>query len=365
MDELPKVIADIYSRTKINKDLIEQHLRALEVARKIQEMDENLILFGGTAAQFYLPSNLQRTSTDIDMITKYPYSEYKSIIETFCEENPKYELTKPEDNLVGTYGKRFHLKVTLGSEKEHSINLEVVSRSKEKLNRTVLDNCSLYGINLGKFILLVKEDIFAKKLVTFDLDQCGIKTKTAADKLNLPLKIGKQCWDINQLYNVFGKEEFDIIGEHICTQIKNEVVVKDKKATVDSCIENIYNVFDSLSLIGSRSEKPRSGFMKRGFSVVKSHLPRNPLITLEEWAASGWNFQHLIKSAQLDNINSKNDRVVNHYNIRTRCKNDSAYEQRVRGEVSHRLGAMSREFSIRGKPTYSLVFKLELINGLN
>ena len=114
MDELPKVIADIYSRTKINKDLIEQHLRALEVARKIQEMDENLILFGGTAAQFYLPSNLQRTSTDIDMITKYPYSEYKSIIETFCEENPKYELTKPEDNLVGTYGKRFHLKVTLG-----------------------------------------------------------------------------------------------------------------------------------------------------------------------------------------------------------------------------------------------------------
>lgn len=91
----------------INTALLEKHLNALDLASKIQKFEDKFFLTGGTATQFYLTPEFQRTSTDVDLITNYPLDEFEKIIREFCKQNSIDYASLPAARMTRVDGTRY------------------------------------------------------------------------------------------------------------------------------------------------------------------------------------------------------------------------------------------------------------------
>ena len=361
----PKLVEKISKDYKLAKELVEIHLNALQIAQELQNYDSNLILFGGTAAQFYIKSDLQRTSLDVDLITNYSYAKINEVMQGFFDKTGIKQI-KTKD-LVSTYGTRFGIPLDLTFSKgtgkfQHHVKVEIVSKSKEKINKIHMDECILHGINIGKFTMLPKRDLFAKKIITLDIDNLGIH-KDKRNKNETLLSISKQISDIYRLYASFDKKDFENIGSDVFEQLDNETKVPKDKSKSFECLNRICGVTSSLSLVDTNKGTQESKDLTKGYKSLRdSYLPKDGILTFDQWGSLGWTFEHLFKSLSLDYQNSTNERALEHYRIREEYDKDNR-EKRV--EVLQELSVykdMPKPY--KNRPLCSLFFKKDLMEGL-
>ncbi|MCL5100850.1 MAG: nucleotidyl transferase AbiEii/AbiGii toxin family protein [Candidatus Marsarchaeota archaeon] len=357
----PDQIKKITSEFGLSNDLVERHLNALEIAQDLQKYEKGFILFGGTAAQFYIPSNLQRTSLDVDIITNYSYPEISEIMKKFLSERDLPDAKTKK--LKTTYGIRFAIPIKLNFSKgrfEYNVQIEIASKAKEKLNPINKRDCILHNVNVGEFRLLTMEDIFAKKILTLDLENLGIHKDSGRD---MNLDISKQLSDIYQLYTQFGEQEFGVIGKNIFQQLDNEIKNAKADCTPSSCIKNICKLMSSLSLVETKQSTAESTNLRKGYKGLRdSYLPKDARLTFDDWGSLGWTFDHLLESIDLDGQNSENKRALEHYKIRENCKkNDRSERTKVIEELSI-YDSIPKPY--KNRPLSSLFFKKELMEGL-
>ncbi len=359
----PKVVEKIASKFGLSKSLIEIHLNALEIAQQLQKYDKTLILFGGTAAQFYIPSNLQRTSLDVDLITNYSYKKIDEVMEGFF---PQIGL-KPikGKKLKTTYGTRFSVPVelnfsTAGFSREPCVKVEIVSKTKEQFNKTNMKKSILHDLDMGEFILLSREDIFSKKLITLDIDNLGIHKDSGRD---LPLNMSKQISDIYRLYLLFDKSDFQNVGKNLFQQLENEIKNCNSDSKPDSCIENICSIMRSLSLVETTKSDNESKILTEGYKSLRNfYLPKDAKMDFNELGSLGWTFEHLLKSILLDNKNVNNTKILEHYDIKEKYKtNDKTERVKVLEELSVYKDIPK---PYKNRPLYSLFFEKDLMQGL-
>ncbi len=353
-----KRLADSFS---LDRGLLERHLAALNIALKLQQFDQNIQLFGGTAAQFFFPTPFQRTSTDVDFISNYSYPKINNLIEEFCKSEKVDPNTIERKKLRGAYGisyffpKKFHFP---GS---GSIKVDMVS-TREKLISGTKVVCSLYGMSQGKFRMIRKADIFSKKLVTLDLDNVGLYRKDESGEYDF-LHIGKQIYDLGQLYNSLTIGEVVGLSENIQKQFENNIRT-EHDCNVDDCLENVCDVLQSLSLVGVRGGRNSdSELFNRCLTSIKSHVPRNGWPTIPQWASAGWTFEHLLRCVLNDIHEGTEANIVKHFEIRDKLKADTLTNGQLLIDCMAKLTASKVAKPIKGKPLYSLYFKCELLDG--
>lgn len=350
-----KVIKKIVTSLGVDGNLLERHLSALDFAKKIQNFDKKMYLFGGTAAQFFLPYNMQRTSVDVDLITNYSYDEIEEIIKDFCRNNsidPKRLRSRQLKNVYGR-GFNFPMKFRYSSPRLSATKIEVVSKPEEKFRIIRPATCKFYGVDFGQFRILNKIDIFAKKMVMLDLDGIGLSR-------NRVTEIGKQIYDLKRLYDSITLREVNGIGNTIRTQFDNDIDKKKHNCTVDDCISNACNFLQSLSLLGSRQRIPDTDLIKKSYKNAKTFIPLKARIDPLEWSSLGWTFEHLLRSISGD---ASQDDVLDHFKARDKFRKTSKENEGQRADLIKELLDRKVPKPVRKKPLEALHFKYELTEG--
>lgn len=347
----------------VDKQLLERHVRALELAREIQKFKNDFVLFGGTAVQFYLLTKLQRTSVDVDLITNHSPDETTKIMKEFCEQSPSYKGVK-STNMKQTYGQRYLFPVNLkyGGNVPDYVKVEIVSRVNDDLKHQKKENCKIYDLGFGNFEILIMEDLFAKKIATLDIGNVGM----VRDREDLGKQMGKQIYDLKRLYDLLREKEFSNIGGYVYEHFKNEIRYKRKKCSPDDCIHNVCRFMSFLGIVDTRKSGGYLNRLRDGCKIVNGHfLPKSARLQRHEWSAFGWDFEHLLKSIEIDQKNSNNEKTLRHFELREKYRQNGKMYSDERKNCFDVFKQHEFRGQFRQKPLSSLIFKKELLEGLD
>lgn len=219
--------------------ILEQCITAIALAKEIQEIDKEIIFHGGTATQFYL-GKFQRLSQDADLITKKGPNEIKEIVKkleqsgfTFIElENGGYPILRYLATHKSLENPADQIKVKL--EITHSVKCEIPINVIEKIN--------IFNCNVENLITLPPSVLLPRKLLTFNLKNCGLRQKNIGN-------IAKHTYDSYSLINIFKENELtnSIVQFDLACAIETSFHAECNHKDTNFCLENISNNLFSIS----------------------------------------------------------------------------------------------------------------------
>lgn len=177
--------------------------------------------------------------------------------------------------------------------------------------------------------------------------------------------MGKQIYDLKRLYDLFGEKEFSHIGKQVYEQFQNDIDDQELDCSPDDCIENVCKIMISLSSIETIGNR-KNGDVKMwhdGYKNVKTFLPEGARLTISEWSALGWNFEHFLKSIQLDYKDSTNERALGHLKSREKYRVNNETNNAERLEIMEKLSQYRIPKPYKNKPLDALFFKKESLEG--
>ena len=242
-----------------NLERIEIFLWDLELFLQIQDiLKGNIVLKGGAATQFYLPTEAQRTSIDIDMLL---YGDENDIENT---------LSKIKTRLGNEFSyKRYFPKNPKTELPLFTYNMNVPSVLKEegkfiKLEFIMQNSKSEYSLVSGKNIFLTNPDfkfqilplneLFADKLTTLGNNTIGVPDERLDEQV-------KQFYDIANLLR-FNYDKLDIekVKLGYLNRAKSEWFVRNNKLaskdfSLQFVIDDIFNQLTKYETVDYSEDK--------------------------------------------------------------------------------------------------------------
>ncbi|MEM3551261.1 MAG: nucleotidyl transferase AbiEii/AbiGii toxin family protein [Candidatus Bathyarchaeia archaeon] len=225
-----------------------------ELTCQLQRLSESLVLKGGAAAQLYLPTEIQRGSVDVDLITGLNQIEIGQLMD---KHSNKFERFKPYFQFRRYSPKTPKVNVPMNTydvmlpsvfQESCSIKLDVLT-SRLSLPTVELRNTETFAIKVSRVKALSLGALIGDKLLTLAKETIGIMGEE-----NYP----KQIYDVEMLTFKSGLTEMDVknAAEAIEKIVAEESEYRKIETTPRKVLQDVEKTMEQYSLVDMAAATP-------------------------------------------------------------------------------------------------------------
>lgn len=291
----------ILKRTKTygfpNAKFVELLVYDFEMYRQLLEISDEFVLKGGACTQLYLPIGKQRTSIDIDILTRLNKEDVDEIflkkLNALDFVDVKSFIPKEKNEGLPLFTYLVDLPSIVGDDESTQLKIDILFENIENYRICSVNNKELFALYLDNPIPCITLGcLIADKLLTLACGSVGVKQNKID---HLP----KHLYDLTRLVDLFGENDYRDLLFSFRRVAHSELEYRNLQYNLSDVIDHIDEVLLSFIHI-DRGEFKNDLYKKLINDFQSTYVNKESRDNLQNWIISCLKLKKLVSSIRCD-----------------------------------------------------------------